>query len=1145
MSKRIWQHPEVPAGETTVSWRSAGQLENTPEFREWLDREFPQGAAELANEEEVETSRRSFLKLMGASSALAGFGMAACRRPESYIVPYTKAPEWVIPGKATYYASAMPRSTGAVPLVVTTFEGRPTKLAPNSLHPDNSGTDAFAQASVLDLYSPSRSRKAMKSGKPVALADVGAVIAALAADKAAKVGFVFGADVSPTRVRLTKELAAKFSAAKFYQYEALAGEAAKALGDGGKLAVDFSKADKILSLDCDFAGVDPQGPVTAFFDRRKPEGKDYDKEADKDSMNRLYVVESAYSLTGGMADHRLRVTPSQVLLVAGQIATALGVDLGKGTTAITDAKLLGWIKPLVEDLKASKGKALVLAGSRQPAAVHHLALAINLALGSLGEGKPAALVQSEAQGLGDLVQLKKDIEGGAIETLFLLTPANPVYDAPADLKFAEVLAKVKTSIHLSDRVDATAFAATWHVPDAHYLESWSDARTSRGVYTVVQPMILPLYPDCVSEVELLLALLSDSGKLVHGEGEKGAPSPAYDAVRKTFAGLGQEGDAAWKKLLRDGFLKDSSYPAKAQSVAGSAAADIATANIEAVKAGDLKKGELQVIFSTDASVFDGRWIDNAWLQEAPDPISKITWDNAALIAPKTAKELGIYDKVIEPEALSEAVPVVVPVEGKFAKVGPDGEASTRRQRMIEVSVNGQILEIPVLISFGQAENTLVIPLGYGQGFDKDDDLKRDTANQCHVGLVGVNRGFNAYPLRTAATAYYTGAAKVKLIDKKYPLSLTQEHSAMYGRALAREISTIEAKDKNGKPLDGKGDFAKQLAGVSKQGNDSHAPPNVYLYKPQTSATWNPGKDGKAQSLLNDPLHQWGMSIDLSSCMGCTACLVACQAENNIPVVGKEQMAKGREMHWIRMDRYYAVQTGNNFDADNPALIPQPVACVQCESAPCETVCPVNATVHTEDGLNAMAYNRCIGTRYCANNCPYKARRFNYFDYNKRNPLIKHNLYKGPFGEKAVGDPDHLQKNPNVTVRMRGVMEKCTYCVQRLKDGVIRQKRGQKQEALAAGKPSTEMEVTTKTLRVPVDSIKVACQEACPADAISFGNLLDEKDSKMGRSKMIERNYDLLQYIGTRPRTSYLARVKNPNDQMPDAPFIGKATIHMA
>jgi len=447
--------------------------------------------------------------------------------------------------------------------------------------------------------------------------------------------------------------------------------------------------------------------------------------------------------------------------------------------------------------------------------------------------------------------------------------------------------------------------------------------------------------------------------------------------------------------------------------------------------------------------------------------------------------------------------------------------------MILVTVNGKSLEIPVLVSFGQAENTLVIPLGYGQGFDDQDELKRGPKNECHVGLVGVNRGFDAYPLRTSATSYFATGATAKPTGKRYSVSLTQEHNAMYGRALAREVSTMVDEEK--------GSFAAQLANVPKQGNDAHAPPNLSLYKPANR---------KDQPLINDPLHQWGMSIDLSSCMGCNSCLVACQSENNIPIVGKKQVGMGREMHWIRMDRYFAAQKDNTFDEDNPEMVPQPVACVQCESAPCETVCPVNATIHTEDGLNAMAYNRCIGTRYCANNCPYKARRFNYFDYNKRNPLISHNLYKGPFGEKQTGEAPHLQKNPNVTVRMRGVMEKCTYCVQRLKDAVIRQKRGQKQEALVAGKPSTEMKVDLHTLRIPVDSVKTACQDACPAGAITFGNLRDEEKSVLGRSKKIERNYDLLNYIGTRPRTSYLARVKNPNPKMPDAKFVGKATVHM-
>ena len=656
------------------------------------------------------------------------------------------------------------------------------------------------------------------------------------------------------------------------------------------------------------------------------------------------------------------------------------------------------------------------------------------------------------------------------------------------------------------RTDATAQASTWHIPAAHYLESWSDARTARGTHTVVQPMILPLYNNCISEVELLLALLSNDGKLLNGEGEKGAASPAYAAVRSTFSSVGGEGETAWKKFLRDGFLEGSLYPLVSPAPRGDMSAPII--------ASAPTKDALEVIFSTDSSIFDGRWIDNGWLQEAPDPISKLTWDNVALVAPLTAKELGIYDQIIQ-------------LETQFASRSPDDEAQNRTSPMIQLVVNGQTLEIPILISFGQAENTLVIPLGYGQGFDENDELKRGPKNVDCVGLVGVNRGFDAYPLRTSTTAYFASGATAKPTGKRYSVALTQEHNAMYGRALAREVSTLDDEEK--------GSFSAQLANVPKQGNDAHAPPNISLYKQE---------DRAGKPLINDPIHQWGMSIDLSSCMGCNACLVACQSENNIPIVGKKQVAMGREMHWIRMDRYFAAQKDNTFDDGNPEMVPQPVACVQCESAPCETVCPVNATIHTEDGLNAMAYNRCIGTRYCANNCPYKARRFNYFDYNKRNPLITHNLYKGPFGVKQVGEAPHLQKNPNVTVRMRGVMEKCTYCVQRLQEAVIRQKRGQKQEALVAGKPSTEMTVNILTLRIPVDSVKTACQDACPAGAITFGNLLDEEKSVMVRSKRIDRNYDLLNYIGTRPRTSYLARVKNPNPKMPDAKFIGKATIHM-
>ncbi len=1119
MSKRIWHHPEVSADETTVSWRSAGQLQDTPEFRQWLDREFPRGAAEMANADEAETSRRSFLKLMGASTALAGLGMAACRRPEAYLVAYNQAPEWVIPGKATYYASSMPRAHGATPLVVTTFEGRPTHLAPNRLHPDYEGTDALVQASVLDLYSPARSTRVAYHGKAASLKAFEGHLKEIASDGDAKIGFLFGRDDCPTRNRLSAEIKAKFPSARFYQYEALEGESAKALGPNTRLVPDFTKADRVVALDCDFASTDPVGSMTAFFDRRKPEGAAYENAPDESRLNRLYAIEAAFSLTGGMADHRLRVAPSQVAAVAAQIARELGLGIASGIPAITDTKQLEWITEMVKDLRANAGRVAVIAGSRQSAAVHHLALAINTALGNIGSDKAIQAYTTGAPDSGTIETLVSDINGGQIEHLFILTPSNPVFDAPADLGFTDALEKLLSSIHLGLRNDATGHAATWHVPAAHYLESWSDTCSARDTYSVVQPMILPLYEDCVSELEILAALLSEEITLHTANTVGEDPAPAHLAVRATFAARGDSSDRAWRQLLRDGYQPGSSYDAALPVSGSNAAADIAAAAAAAPTA-----DSLEIIFATDASIYDGRFIDNAWLQEAPDPISKITWDNAALIAPKTAQALGIYDDIIDPQPTSK----FLGIEGTYADVGPDGEGQNRKSPLITIELNGEKIQIAVLVSFGQAENTIILPVGYGQGYDKDNERGIAPKNASHVGHVGVNTGFDVYPLRSAQNRYFATGATCKLYKPRaYPVALTQEHHAMYGRALAREISTKTDKKR--------GSFANQLATVKVHGMDSHMPPNISLYKPED-------RDGKP--LINDPLHQWGMSIDLSSCMGCNACLVACQSENNIPVVGKTEVAKGREMHWIRMDRYFASQKDNKFDADNPSMVPQPVACVQCESAPCEVVCPVNATVHTEDGLNAMAYNRCIGTRYCANNCPYKARRFNFFDYNKRNPLIKHNLYRGPLGERQDGEAPHLQRNPNVTVRMRGVMEKCTYCVQRLKDSVIRQKRGQKQDALNAGISSTEKQVTTKTLRIPVDSVRVACQDACPANAITFGNLLDDEKSAMGRTKKIERNYDLLHYIGTRPRTSYLARVKNPNPDMPDAPYIGKATIHM-
>jgi len=1150
--KRVWNPPIPPQeGDTVTAWRSVGEKEGSTTFRNHLDKEFPNG--DTLTEEEQKVSRRNFTKLMGASSALAGLGLVSCRRPESYIVPFKQAPEWVIPGKPLFYASTRPRVGGAVPLVVTTFEGRPTKLEPNPDHPDSSGTDALTQASVLDLYSPSRSQKVLKDGKVATLSELKTGLQSLNLESTA---LVFGADDCPSRNRLAKDLAAK--GATLISYEPLTGEA---LDKGLSQIVDFSKATRILSLDCDFLGMDLIGNSRVFAAARQGGNANYDQEGDvdKDKMNRLYQVETQFSLTGGLADHRLRVAPSRVALIAEAIYKALTKQDSSVADAEKKAAFPGadnsgelfdsWIQECVTDLENAGPAALVLAGSRQTKEVKVFAAAINAKL------KSAAIktVKSDLGQYGSLDDLVAKLDAGSVRNVIFLTPANPVYDADG---FASALEKAKVSIHWGLRNDATSWACDWHVPASHYLESWADARTESGILSLIQPMILPLYGG-IAELELLHVL--GGGDFAQGEF-----SPAMGEVKTTFAELtGKSDDKAWMEALMNGFSEGTAYEAASLEVPG-------PASIALPEAPSVEK--LEVLFATDASVFDGRFIDNAWMQEAPDPITKQTWDNSAQVSPQTAKDLGIYDRIIK-------------LETKFAEEahtgenGSPGEGENARAPFVLVKVGDRELEIPVLIAFGQADNTVVIPLGYGQA--ADDGRSGAVAfdkKQPVVGHVGLNTGFNGYQLRSSKTPYSASGATLEPTKKYYKIALTQEHNSMYGRALAREISTND--------LEGKGSYRDQLANVAKQGMDSHAPPNISLYKPE-GGIWSKGpkgKDGKSlaqKTHLADEIHQWGMSIDLNTCTGCNACLVACQAENSIPVVGKDQVAMGREMHWIRMDRYFASQeytykgghkekdkNGNKLTnpawvTQNPESIPQPVACVQCEMAPCETVCPVNATVHTEEGLNAMAYNRCIGTRYCANNCPYKARRFNFFDYNKRNPLIKGNLYKGPFGEKKVGDAPHLQRNPNVSVRMRGVMEKCTYCVQRLESAKIKQKQQQKHNTLASGLKSPAVAVDRiKDLRVKTDSVKTACQEACPMSAISFGNLLDLKSKVVAAKgngldsiKIImgddyvekegsKRNYDLLNYINTRPRTSYLARVKNPNDKMPDAKFLGQATINL-
>lgn len=1187
MSKRKWHHPEVPAEERgTKVWRSAGELENTSQLRQWVDREFPRAAEMMSDENDRENTRRDFLKLMGASTALAGFGLASCRQPEKYIVPYANSVEWQIPGKPTFYASSMPTSAGAIPLVVTNHDGRPTKLEPNKQHPDGSGTGAQAQASVLDMYNPARSRKFLEKGQGIKRAD--AIVKLNELTKSGKFGVVVGEDDSHTRTRLLGEIRMNRAGAKFYGYEALAGQGRKEsndaiFGKGAAVNVDFSKAERILSVDSDFLELDPQGEVKSFFDRRRPEGPDYGEDPLKyqSQLNRLYCVEPQYSVTGGMADHRVPLAPSQMGAFLAQLAAELGVP-GASERSFTGTKA-EWIKNCAEDLKAHQ--SVVLLGSRYAKELHDIVYLINKQLGAIGNTVIAA-TSKKANFLEGVKELIKAIESKEIETLILATPANPFYENPSvdGKNFTDVVKESGVKVvHLGTRLDASANAADLHIPAAHYLESWGDAYTSTGVYTVIQPTILPLYGG-IQELELLLALANEKVELFDSMADESVASPAYEAVKATFAKyIGSEKSSDWKQLLREGYFGKSQYlPATGGDVAFKAPASKP----------EPSKGAFDIIFATDSSVLDGRYVDNSWLQEAPDPISKLTWDNALYMSPQTAKDLDLYKEIVELEKEQAAwwsnLGIDTKSKYKTSAVSEDGEGPSLFAPMVKVTVNGQEIETAVVVSFGMADNVVAIPLGYGQGYDKHwgDDFKGGTPafydnegnwNTANVSTVGVNRGFNGYTLRVDEDYFTSESVKVAKVDgKRYKLARTQEHHSMYGRALAREISTMPtAPDGQDKTKD----YKAQLKGVRKQGMDSHIPDNISIYKQQANAY---GMDGKKydREHLWDKAHQWAMTVDLSTCTGCNACLVACQAENNIPVVGKTQVAMGREMHWIRMDRYFADPDNSHHGHDdhsdankrdsweNPLeMIPNPVACVQCESAPCETVCPVNATVHSEDGLNTMAYNRCIGTRYCANNCPYKARRFNFFDYNKRNPLIHKNLYKGPFGKEQTGDAQHLQRNPNVSVRMRGVMEKCTYCVQRLQAAKIKSKQNMKKAIQKSGKKSEEFsfkneEEAAKALRAPTNSVTVACQDACSSGAIVFGNIADRNDENIiHRTKGLTeeslklpknvqgefqnpRTYDMLNYIGTRPRTSYMARVKNPNPKMKNADKIGRATIHM-
>ncbi|HOD67117.1 MAG TPA: TAT-variant-translocated molybdopterin oxidoreductase [candidate division Zixibacteria bacterium] len=993
-------------------WRSLDQLTGTPEFEEWLHREFPQGASEWANA----WSRRSFLTLMGASLALAG--LSGCRRPEEKIVPYVQPPEDLVPGIPVTYATTMPWGTSAYGILVESHEGRPTKIEGNPLHPSTRGAaNAAIQASILDFYDPDRSAAFVREGVNT---DWGAFVTfwreqflAFQAGGGRGLAVLAEPSSSPTIARLRRAFQQRFPNARWIAWAPVADERRQealriAFGRDLQPVFHYDRAKVILSLDSDFLLTEDEmvAATHGFAAGRRTT-------SEKDRMNRLYAVEGLLSVTGANADHRLRLRAREV----GSFALALAAELarqGLPLEMLGGAKIpqlsgaaAQWLAPLAGDLLRARGESLVVVGRRQPSAVHALAAALNEALGNTGRTITYVdnpdVARSDSPGLAELV---KGMASGEIQALVMLG-GNPAYNAPADLEFRAALAKVPTTVHLSTHRDETSQAALWHLPRAHYLEAWGDARAVDGTLSLVQPLIEPLYGG-KSDSEVL-ALLAG------GDDARG-----YDLVRETWRGLiAGDFENGWRQTLHDGILPGQTAAAVAATVRPGEIAAAIKAHQWEVASADARG--LEGIFHPCYTTGDGRQANNGWLQELPDPITKLAWDNVATLSPKTAEELGV-----------------------------------KNEDLVRVAVNGRELTLPVWIVPGQADYCVGLALGYG----------REAAGRVASGV-----GFDTYRLRTAAAMHAAPGVSLTPTGRSYELATTQDHGSMEGRPIVLEATLDEYRRDP--------DFAARAAVVPAFMAESPKAQERELVREYPSSWQEPSyKDG----------HQWGMAIDLSACTGCNACTVACQAENNIPVVGKDQVRRGREMHWIRVDRYF------EGDLEDPRVVHQPMPCQHCENAPCEQVCPVAATVHSAEGLNQMVYNRCIGTRYCSNNCPYKVRRFNFYHYTANYP-----------------ETIRMQQNPEVTVRSRGVMEKCTYCIQRIS-------RGKRQARLE-----------NRTLRD--GEVVSACQQACPAEAIVFGDI-NNPESNVVRVKKSNRDYALLGEYNTQPRTTYLARIRNLNPEMP-------------
>jgi len=1095
--KHDLNQPESKAGEPTGPhyWRSLDEMAEQPAFKEWLHREFPDGASEADG-----VNRRHFLKIMAASFAMAGMGAAGCRRPEQYILPYSKQPEGSIPGVPVYFTTSFPDARDNLPLVVETHQNRPTHIEGNpEFGPYGGAVNRFASASVLNLYDPDRMTSSYEGTRRISTERVKDILAGISSKfgptKGQGMAILAEPSTSPARLRLKKAIQKLYPRMIWAEYAAVDNGnpervLSKMLGRPARSHYDLEKAARILSIDADFLESEPGsvGMSKAYSKGRKVKDK-----ADAKHMNRLYMVESNFSLTGTMADHRLRLSTGNMTAFVAQLCAAV-LKLTHGDPRLAeflterskglsiDAK---WVEECARDLVEHAGKSVVIPGSHLPEEAHLIAIYLNQLL----EGTVTILELPEDES-ATLASLSEAIRSGSVENLLILG-GNPIYDAPADLDWKTLQKSVPEVIRYGYYYDETSLEAGVNIAATHFLESWSDGRTLDGTYLPVQPLIMPLF-DGFQELEILARLAG-----------LGITDP-YGQVLETFtgdiAGFGA-GEKDFQRLLSTGFLPESGYrKLKPDNLNNT----VIRENLANGKLGPSPTGPrmLEVRLISDASAGNGFYNNNGWLQECPDPLTKLTWDNAILISPILAVELGFDTKSGDF------------LIGGVAKKNANFKRGREESRIAEISFGGRTVRGPIHIQPGLDDWTVVVPLGYGRN---------------KTGRVGTGTGFNAYPLSHSATPGFNASGQIELTEEGFRLANTQEHWSMEGRAIVREgnVST----------------YLEDTAFASKMGMESHSPP-VYGHDSDLSLEEKSTKTPRGGSMYETPdfgdpppnvdvwkgeearekfisEQQWGMSIDLNTCTGCNACVVACQSENNIPIVGKDQIMRGREMHWIRLDRYYSsgdMEANRDTLPTDPQSSIMPVGCQHCEMAPCEQVCPVNATVHDRQGLNVMAYNRCVGTRYCANNCPYKVRRFNFFDYNKRSA---EDFYKGPAGVNQYktegGVLKSMQKNPDVTIRMRGVMEKCTYCVQRIEQAKIAQR------------------VTAKdsnNIKVPDGLLRTACQSACPAQAIVFGDISDP-ESAVSRAKDNDRDYALLGYLNARPRTTYLARLRNPNPQMPD------------